>query len=1050
MAVKALKYSAPQRNRAYEMAFTLYNAREITRAEFDNRIRKLNKKEKDARAKLKDEKIVKQQERIFTRMAQQQEQFETDLRIAITRNEPLTISLRNTRGFGMSDAELLDYIAKQVRGKYTLKVGNLSYALNDITLSRLRKLAENSLVINEATTESDGALVQNITVIDSITLVPVREAQRRNRVGGGFFKYNHKTSFDLSRYAIYRDNQIKNYDDTCLVVALRNGGCSEEKINQIKHFVKNRMIPKSDIPKICEKVNIQIRLKLPDTRNSSRNWFGTNEEEVYNIGCIDEHYFINEKTKITSYAINNYADVCHLPNFSIIYKKKGNYFERDEKRCIDSFDVITLLLEQKDLLLTEITLEDRFIASTQFYDKINETITHLDYNKDKCVKQVKASQKKNDGSFKNVFFDFETDPNGRHTPYLCRTYDGSSHREFIGEDCGLKMLFSLTQNTRLIAHNCTYDFRFIVQYLQTISEIARGNRLIGASGTFQNYQIEIKDSYHLISMPLRKFSKTFNLPAEKEVMPYKLYNEKNIKKRFVPIKEAFVYIDEKEQEQFLQNIKKWKCDDEDKFDIIKYSSQYCKIDCEILCKGYNIFRGWILKAFQLDIDNILTCASMAHQYFVNAGCYEGVNELGGIPQVFIQGCVVGGRVMTAENKKIFVNDIVNDFDAVSLYPSAMSRMDGFLKGSPKVIKNLSYDWLKNQDGYFVDIKINSVGIYRKFPLMSLKNEDGIRIFSNDMVGKVLRVDKYTLEDYIKYHGITFDVIRGYYFNEGFNKKINDVIRYVFDKRLQEKKSNNPIELVYKLIMNSGYGKSIMKPIETESRFFDVFNGENDFEIFLSRNYNWITSYVKFGNKIKVNLVKTLDDHYNIAQVGVCILSTSKRIMNEVMCLAEDNDIELYYQDTDSMHLKNVDIKKLADVFRTTYSRELIGKGLGQFHSDFDLEGCDNVVATRSIFLGKKCYIDELKGVDADGNAKTGFHIRMKGIPESCIHYVVKHSKNAEGEQRYKNVFQLYEALYSGAEIAFDLTNGGEKANFKFNKDYTIDTLSMFTRTIKFA
>jgi hypothetical protein len=37
-------------------------------------------------------------------------------------------------------------------------------------------------------------------------------------------------------------------------------------------------------------------------------------------------------------------------------------------------------------------------------------------------------------------------------------------------------------------------------------------------------------------------------------------------------------------------------------------------------------------------------------------------------------------------------------------------------------------------------------------------------------------------------------------------------------------------------------------------------------------------------------------------IGAFILSMSKRIMSEVMCLAEDNGIEIYYQDTDSMHI----------------------------------------------------------------------------------------------------------------------------------------------------
>ena len=59
---------------------------------------------------------------------------------------------------------------------------------------------------------------------------------------------------------------------------------------------------------------------------------------------------------------------------------------------------------------------------------------------------------------------------------------------------------------------------------------------------------------------------------------------------------------------------------------------------------------------------------------------------------------------------------------------------------------------------------------------------------------------------------------------------------------------------------------------------------------------------------------------------------SKRIMNEVMCLAEDNEIKVYYQDTDSMHLKERDIDTLAAKFKETYGRELIGKEMGQFQA----------------------------------------------------------------------------------------------------------------------
>ena len=44
---------------------------------------------------------------------------------------------------------------------------------------------------------------------------------------------------------------------------------------------------------------------------------------------------------------------------------------------------------------------------------------------------------------------------------------------------------------------------------------------------------------------------------------------------------------------------------------------------------------------------------------------------------------------------------------------------------------------------------------------------------------------------------------------------------------------------------------------------------------------------------------------------------------------------------------------------------------------------------------------------------------------------------------------MYEDLYNGKEISFDLTQEGKKANFKFNKDYSINTLTSFMRRIKF-
>ena len=70
-------------------------------------------------------------------------------------------------------------------------------------------------------------------------------------------------------------------------------------------------------------------------------------------------------------------------------------------------------------------------------------------------------------------------------------------------------------------------------------------------------------------------------------------------------------------------------------------------------------------------------------------------------------------------------------------------------------------------------------------------------------------------------------------------------------------------------------------------------------------------------------------------IGVQILSMSKRIMNEVICLAEDLGINVYYQDTDSIHIDDDKIELLEKEFEKRFGRKLRGDQLGQFHPDFD-------------------------------------------------------------------------------------------------------------------
>ena len=141
----------------------------------------------------------------------------------------------------------------------------------------------------------------------------------------------------------------------------------------------------------------------------------------------------------------------------------------------------------------------------------------------------------------------------------------------------------------------------------------------------------------------------FKLESGKEIMPYDLYNESNnIKKKFIDIDYVLEkYISKDDKEQFLNNIKKWDLKIDNKYDIIEYSRRYCMIDVEVLCKGYNIFNGWMQEITNININDVITISSLSHKYLINQGCYNEVLELSGIPQLFIQQCVVGGRCMVS-------------------------------------------------------------------------------------------------------------------------------------------------------------------------------------------------------------------------------------------------------------------------------------------------------------------------------------------------------------------------------------------------------------------
>ena len=132
-----------------------------------------------------------------------------------------------------------------------------------------------------------------------------------------------------------------------------------------------------------------------------------------------------------------------------------------------------------------------------------------------------------------------------------------------------------------------------------------------------------------------------------------------------------------------------------------------------------------------------------------------------------------------------------------------------------------------------------------------------------------------------------------------------------------------------------------------------------------------------------------------------------------------------------------DLDKLEKAFKEKYSRELKGKNLCQFHSDFPeipngTKG-EIPVSIHGIFIMKKVYFHKL----TDSSGKIHFVIRGKGLTQEAI---------KAAAERYGGLEKLYEALYNGELVAFNLADGAP--SFLFNKDFTVSSNESFIRKVK--
>ena len=135
---------------------------------------------------------------------------------------------------------------------------------------------------------------------------------------------------------------------------------------------------------------------------------------------------------------------------------------------------------------------------------------------------------------------------------------------------------------------------------------------------------------------------------------------------------------------------------------------------------------------------------------------------------------------------------------------------------------------------------------------------------------------------------------------------------------------------------------------------------------------------------------------------------------------------IYYTDTDSVHVLGKIVEEAKAIFKERYDYEMEGKGLCQFHNDFDIPSnfikedkekgipAEQVVGSNEFWgTGKKAYSDHLIG----DQGSEGDHTRLKAVPSECIQPDF-YPKLYAGETVEANVigFGRVSFIYSNGEV----------------------------------
>ena len=292
-------------------------------------------------------------------------------------------------------------------------------------------------------------------------------------------------------------------------------------------------------------------------------------------------------------------------------------------------------------------------------------------------------------------------------------------------------------------------------------------------------------------------------------------------------------------------------------------------------------------------------------------------------------------------QELCLNDLLWDFDAVSLYQSAMSDGKSIY---PRIKTGYAFTSDMNDElvekfntqaftqasailktKYYIPKKL----IIQHLPLKErVKKMESNRMRNAYIVNVLKSVD---IQEIVKIGGKVIQIYEGVIYGENFTvSPFKKVIDKLFEHWQKYKDENNDVmQLLVKLIMNSLYGEQIRKDIEEsyqcKSEMWMIT--EYDERVLNYQKINYANYMVKKkddeGLQDEVKKVNTMP-----LQLDTFVLSNSKRIMiNFIHAIDGFYTNDVYYTDRDSSYIENKQWNKLDKA-------GLVGKNRLQSKNDY--------------------------------------------------------------------------------------------------------------------